>query len=127
MASAIVEAIEKYANSINLSNLESIGGVTTPGSASQGQVYEGITFKIQLAAGSKRLDTKPYNFKGLENVERTKEDAMYKYYYGATSDYIKINELHNKAKQKGYPSSYIVAFKDGSKSTVNEALKSKVN
>ncbi len=127
MASAIVEAIEKYANSINLSNLESIGGGATPGSVSQSQVYEGITFKIQLAAGSKRLDTKPYNFKGLEDVKRAKEDGLYKYYYGATSDYIKINKLHNKAKQNGYPSSYIVAFKDGSKITVNDALKSKAN
>nr|WP_037321682.1 N-acetylmuramoyl-L-alanine amidase [Salegentibacter sp. Hel_I_6] len=127
MAAAIVEAIEKYANSINLSNLESIGQVSVPGNTNSSKVYEGITFKIQLAAGSKRLETKPYNFKGLENVERSREDGLFKYYYGATSDYIKISELHNKAKQSGYPSSYIVAFKDGSKITVNEALKSKVN
>nr|WP_317196352.1 N-acetylmuramoyl-L-alanine amidase [Salegentibacter tibetensis] len=127
MAAAIVEAIEKYANSINLSNLESIGGVSAPVPTSQSEIYEGITFKIQLAAGSKRLETKPYNFKGLNNVERAREDGMYKYYYGATSDYIKINKLHSETKQNGYPSSYIVAFRNGSKITVNEALKSKVN
>lgn len=127
MAAAIVEAINKYANTINLSNLESIGGTSSSNTPSQSQIYEGITFKIQLAAGSKRLETKAYNFKGLQNVERAREEGMYKYYYGATSDYIKINKLHNEAKQNGYPSSYIVAFKEGSKITVNEALKSKVN
>ena len=127
MAAAIVEAINKYANTINLSNLESIGSTSSSNIPPQSQIYEGITFKIQLAAGSKRLETKAYNFKGLQNVERAKEEGMYKYYYGATSDYIKINKLHNEAKQNGYPSSYIVAFKEGSKITVNEALKSKVN
>jgi N-acetylmuramoyl-L-alanine amidase len=125
MAAAIVKAIAKYANSINLSSLEGIGEVTSSNTSAQSQIYEGITFKIQLAAGSKRLETKSYNFKGLQNVERAREDGFYKYYYGATSDYTKINELHNKAKQNGYPSSYIVAFKDGSKITVNDALKSK--
>jgi len=127
MAAAIVEAINKYANTINLSNLESIGSTSSSNTTPQSQIYEGITFKIQLAAGSKRLETKAYNFKGLQNVERAREEGMYKYYYGATSDYIKINKLHNEAKQNGYPSSYIVAFKEGSKITVNEALKSKVN
>ncbi|MBO2545127.1 N-acetylmuramoyl-L-alanine amidase family protein [Salegentibacter agarivorans] len=127
MAAAIVEAINKYANTINLSNLESIGSTSSSNTPPQSQIYEGITFKIQLAAGSKRLETKAYNFKGLQNVERAREEGMYKYYYGATSDYIKINKLHNEAKQNGYPSSYIVAFKEGSKITVNEALKSKVN
>ena len=124
MAAAIVEAIDKYANSINLSSLEDIGGeVSVNSTNNQSQVYKDITFKIQLAAGSKRLETKSYNFRGLQNVERSREDGLYKYYYGATSDYAKITELHSEAKRNGYPSSYIVAFKDGSKITVNEALK----
>jgi len=126
MAAAIVEAIEKYANSINLSNLESLGANSSPeNTETNSQVFEDITFKIQLAAGSKRLETKAYNFKGLQNVERSREDGLYKYYYGATSDYSQITKLHNIAKQKGYPSSYIVAFKNGRKITVNDALKSK--
>lgn len=129
MAAAIVEAIDKYANSINLSSLQNIGNSSISNSNNQDEVqdevYEGITFKIQLAAGSKKLETKAYNFKGLQNVERSRENGLYKYYYGATSNYTRINELHDKAKQNGYPSSYIVAFKGGDKITVNEALKTK--
>ncbi|SKB32739.1 N-acetylmuramoyl-L-alanine amidase [Salegentibacter holothuriorum] len=125
MAAAIVEAIDKYASSINLSSLENIGQVSVSNTSLENEIYDDITFKIQLAAGSKRLETKAYNFKGLQNVERSREDGLYKYYYGATSNYTKINELHKEAKQNGYPSSYIVAFKDGTKITVNDALKSK--
>lgn len=128
MAASIVAAINKYAQSINLSSLESVEDLA-PGEVEEqpSQIYEGITFKVQLAAGSKKLKTRHYNFKGLQNVERTREGDLYKYYYGATSDYVEIKSIHGKAKQNGYPSSYIVAFKDGKKISVNDALKTKVN
>ncbi|MDT0677356.1 N-acetylmuramoyl-L-alanine amidase family protein [Autumnicola musiva] len=129
MAQAISQAVINYSQSINLSTLESIPdtagniGSTTVNSS----FYEGITFKVQLAAGSRKLETKPYNFKGLQNVSRAKEGPLYKYYLGATSDYLKIQQLHQTAIKNGYSSSYIVAFRDDKKITVNEALKSKLN
>ena len=128
MASSIVEAINKYAQSINLSSLESVEDLA-PGEKKEqpSQIYEDITFKVQLAAGSKKLETRPYNFKGLQDVERTKEGKLFKYYYGFTSDYVMIKSIHERAKRNGYPSSYIVAFKDGRKISVNNALKTKVN
>lgn len=126
MAQAIVNSITTYAESINLSNLESI---TARNSVATGEPdhYEGITFKVQVAAGSKKLEPASYNFKGLKNVSRAKEGKLYKYYYGETSSYLNIQEMHQHVQEKGYPSSYIVAFKDGKKITVNEALKSEVN
>ncbi|PTX43052.1 N-acetylmuramoyl-L-alanine amidase [Christiangramia gaetbulicola] len=131
MARAITNAIIEYSGTINLDLLESIAkdhpkdleqAPVTPSS----QIYEDVTFRIQLAAGSKKIDTKPYNFKGLTNIERTKEGKLYKYYYGETSDYLKIQQLHQEAVKKGYPTSYIVAFKNDNKITVNDALKSKL-
>ena len=127
MADAIVKAIMDYSHSINLgtldnlaqnSSIEVIPVIETP------DVYDGITFKIQLAASSKKQDVKASNFKGLTPVFREKEDKLFKYYYGATSSYTQIQKLHAQAKSKGYPTSYIVAFKNGMKITVNEALKS---
>ena len=88
-------------------------------------MYENIIFKVQIAAGSTALETAPYNFKGLEDVEREKEGKLYKYYYGNTSDYLLIQEKQNKAKTAGYKGSYVVAFKNGKKISVNEALKTK--
>ncbi|MDT0690195.1 N-acetylmuramoyl-L-alanine amidase [Salegentibacter sp. F188] len=129
MAAAISQAIINYSQNINLSSLESIsetrGNIEATPVAST--IYDGITFKVQLAAGSKKVETKPYNFRGLENVSREKEGKLYKYYLGETSDYLKIQETHQNAIKSGYTSSYIVAFKEGRKITVNEALKSKVN
>ncbi|MDT0641864.1 N-acetylmuramoyl-L-alanine amidase [Zunongwangia sp. F363] len=130
MAEAISDAIINYSKNINLSTLESIpetAGNIESTAVSNSSYYEGVTFKVQLAAGSRKLETKPYNFKGLENVARAKEGSLYKYYLGATSDYLKIQQLHQEAIKSGYSSSYIVAFRNGHKITVNEALKSGLN
>ena len=91
------------------------------------KIYEGIIFKVQLAATSKKLDPKPSNFKGLKDISRDKEDGLFKYYYGETSDYNKIQLIKSFAQQQGYPSAYIVAFKKGKKVNVSEVLKSKAN
>ena len=90
-------------------------------------IYEGVTFKVQLAASSKKLDTKPSNFKGLKDVTRDKESGLFKYYYGETSDYNKIQLMKTFAQQKGFSSAYIVAFKKGKKMNLPEVLKSKGN
>jgi N-acetylmuramoyl-L-alanine amidase len=89
--------------------------------------YKDITFKVQLAASSKKLDTKSYNFKGLNDIDREKEGGLYKYYYGATSDYNKIQLMKTFAQEKGYTTCYIVAFKKGKKIVLSEALKSELN
>ncbi|APG59527.1 N-acetylmuramoyl-L-alanine amidase family protein [Christiangramia salexigens] len=130
MAKAISKAIIKYSHTINLNVLADIKPVTHEEEAHEqkatSQVYEDVTFKVQLAAGSKKIDPKPYNFKGLSGVNRVKEGKLFKYYYGSTSDYLKIQRLHQEAIKSGYTASYIVAFKDEDKITVNEALKSRL-
>lgn len=90
-------------------------------------IYEGVVFKVQLAASSRKLDPNPNNFKGLKDVTRNSEEGLYKYYYGGTSDYNKIELLKTFARQKGFGSAYIVAFKDGKKVNLPEVLKSKAN
>ncbi len=131
MAEAIVDAIKDYSHNINLGvldNLEKNAPVEVTVKESNIEAfkdnYEGITFKVQLAASSKKLEPKSSNFKGLTPVFREKEGKLYKYYFGATSSYSQIQNLHEQAKSKGYKTSYLVAFKDGDKITVNDALNS---
>lgn len=88
------------------------------------KIYEGITFKVQLAASGKRLEPKAYNFKGLKEISRNKEGALYKYYYGDTNDYNKIQLMKTFAREKGYSSAYVVAFRDGVKVKLSEVLSS---
>ncbi|HIB38369.1 N-acetylmuramoyl-L-alanine amidase [Mesonia sp.] len=129
MASAILEGILSYKKSINLHSTEmseedQISQATVE-TATSTDVYNGITFKVQLAAGSTAIETKSYNFKGLNGVSRNKEGNLYKYYFGSTSDYLEIQAKQREAKAAGYKNCYIVAFKNNNKISVNEALKSK--
>ncbi|PWK19985.1 N-acetylmuramoyl-L-alanine amidase family protein [Xanthomarina spongicola] len=90
-------------------------------------IYNNIVFKVQIAASSKEIELKAYNFKGLEDVSREKVNGLYKYYYGYTSNYTKIKDFQAYAKSRGYDSSFIVSFKDGKNIPLDEALKSKAN
>ncbi len=84
----------------------------------------GIIFKIQIAAANKKIDTKPRNFKGLKNISYVNESGnFYKYMYGNTSSYETAKKNLEEAKKNGYKTSYIVAFKDGKKIDVKDAMK----
>ena len=82
-----------------------------------------VIFKVQIAAVGKKIETTPANFKGLGNVSAISEGGLYKYTYGETSDYNTAKKYLGEAKAKGYAGAYIIAFREGHKITVQEALK----
>ncbi len=82
-----------------------------------------IEYKIQISSGRSKIATKSYNFKGLKNIQRIKVGKYYKYYYGLTSSYKEVRTFLSVAKQKGYKSAFIVAFKNGQKISVKEVNK----
>jgi len=84
---------------------------------------KGIIFKVQISASGTKLETVPSNFNGLSNISVVSEGNLYKYMYGETSDYESAKQLVQEAKAKGFTSSYLIAFKNGKKVTVQEALK----
>ena len=96
---------------------------TKPVAASGSTASIGVVFKVQISASGKSLETVPENFKGLTNISKDASTAVIKYYYGATDTYNEAKELLETAKEKGYTSAFVVAFKDGKKITVQEALK----
>lgn len=84
----------------------------------------GVIFKVQIAAVAKSIELIPSNFKGLKNVAvNTDNGTFYKYTYGETSDYDTAKHNLEEAKSKGFDSAYLIAFKDGKKISVQEALK----
>ncbi|MBD0824501.1 N-acetylmuramoyl-L-alanine amidase family protein [Aestuariibaculum marinum] len=132
MSNAVADAILEYKHIIdgNVGEYAFIEESVSNNDEAQPQVediHKDITFKIQIAASSKALETKPYNFKGLDDISRMKEGSLYKYFYASTSDYNQIKQKEEVAKQKGYKSSFIVAFKDGKKISLAEALKTTAN
>jgi len=82
----------------------------------------GVLFKVQIAASGTDLPTIPQNFKGLNNISKSSEGKLFKYYYGETEEYDVAKQLLEEAKSKGYTSGFIVPFRDGKKITVQEAL-----
>lgn len=83
----------------------------------------GVVFKIQIAASGTKLETVPSNFKGLSPISLTEDNGKYKYFYGSFSNYELAKQQLQEAKSKGYDSAFIVAYIDGKKVTVQEALK----
>ncbi|WP_298519798.1 N-acetylmuramoyl-L-alanine amidase [uncultured Kordia sp.] len=86
------------------------------------RVIKGVTFKVQLSASSKKIATKSYNFKGLDDISREKSGGIYRYFYGKTSDYEAIKRMKAFAKKKGYKDCYVVAFKKGKKVPLRDVL-----
>ena len=81
------------------------------------------SFKVQLSASGKKVDLVPSNFNGLSNLSVSSEGNLYKYMYGNTSNYEEAKRLLAEAKSKGYASAFLIAFKNGQKVSVQEALK----
>lgn len=121
MATSIKDAILKYKQNINFEYVENV--VNTDNEDYEVTTPTDITFKVQIAASSRRLKTKPYNFKGLTEISRDKIGKTYKYFYGETSDYSIIKEQKNKAYKKGYTTCFIVAYKNGVSIPLSEAIK----
>lgn len=128
MASAIKTAILDYKNELdqNVGSRVLFGGQeqTVIDETIEPRIIDGIIFKVQIAASSRELEAKSYNFKGLADISREKSGKIYKYYSGNTSDYNEVKELQNTAKSNGYPGAFVVAFKGAKKIAVSEALKS---
>jgi N-acetylmuramoyl-L-alanine amidase len=125
MANAIVEAIESYVDHLKLNTVRASSGskVTAKEVKSDFVSSTDIEFKVQIASGRSLISTESYNFKGLKEVQRIEIGNDYKYYYGNTSQYKEVLESLKTAKQKGYTSAFIVAFKNGVKISLSEANK----
>lgn len=78
-----------------------------------------IIYKVQILAGSKKIETTASNFKGLENVTSMLEGNLYKYYAGISADETAIKKVLQIAKSKGYQQAFIVSFKNGIKIPYN--------
>lgn len=125
MSKAIKDAILEYKTSLD--NNVTTYSDTLNKVEEVGSEFKDIEFKVQIAASSKLLETKPYNFKGLKDVTRLKEGSLYKYFYGNSSNFETIKTLEQEAKTKGYASCFVVAFKEGKKIALSDALKSTAN
>lgn len=120
MAKAIADAVKKYIKELQLNTIAVTETVIDKGPT---KPKVELAYKVQIASSKKMIQTKSYNFKGLSNIERVKVGSYYKYYYGESSSYTAAKKALEQAKAKGYRSAFLVAFKNGEKISIDEALK----
>lgn len=79
-------------------------------------------FKVQILASNRNLRPDSQQFKGQKNVDCYEENGMYKFTYGASTDYNEIVKTRKELLEK-FPEAFIIAFKDGQKMNVVEAIR----
>ena len=78
-------------------------------------------FKVQISTGRKKLSPNDTQFKGLSDVEFYEEGGFYKYTVGNSTDYNAIAQKRKEILDK-FPGAFIIAFKNGTKINVNDAI-----
>jgi N-acetylmuramoyl-L-alanine amidase len=86
-------------------------------------VFNDTIYKVQLFASSKKIQLDSDKFKGLKNIASTYNNNIYRYTYGATSNFEEVNKMQKEAKKTGFSDAYIVVIKDGKSSIVNDVVK----
>lgn len=79
-------------------------------------------FKIQILTSPSIIKQGDKRFKGLDNVDYYKDGSTYKYTVGASENYNEIYRLRKTVVEK-FPEAFIIAFKDGLRTDVQEAIK----
>ena len=96
--------------------------VTTPTETTQTTSTSNAkpVFKVQFLSSPKHLVPGSTQFKGVQG-EAYKEGNVYKYMYGSTTDYNEATKLKNTIADR-FPDAFVVAFKDGQKVNVADAI-----
>lgn len=79
-------------------------------------------FKIQFMASSRKLLPGDAHFKSLLGYDFYEEENIIKYTYGSSNNYNEIYKLRKKILNE-FPDAFIIAFKNGAKMNVNEAIR----
>lgn len=135
IASAIYRAIKDYINKINeideagldMSNetvlkdhFEIDTSLNTLTDSNQ------VVFKIQVSSSSKKIPLDSTYFKNLKPVGEFFSDGFYKYTIGEEVSFKDIKKLKKDVKEH-FPDAFIIAFKNGEKIPVDEAIKESKN
>ena len=78
-------------------------------------------YKVQFLTSSRQLRNGSAQMKGLEHIDFYKEDNLYKYTCGETTNYEEARRLKNKIKEK-FNGAFIIAFLNGQKISLQKAL-----
>lgn len=82
---------------------------------------EAPVFKVQFLSSSRKLDKGDSAFEGLSPVEYYNDKGLYKYTYGASTNYNEILRTKRKVNEK-FKDAFIVAFIKGERVDTQQAI-----
>jgi len=83
---------------------------------------EGLVYKIQIATSSVKKELVASNFNGVENVEFYEAGGIFRYTVGSEKSISAANILQLKLREKGFEDAFIVAFNNGKRISLSEAI-----
>lgn len=86
------------------------------------EVADAPVFKLQIFVGSRTLRKGDAHFKGETDYDSFQEGNLVKYTLGASTNYNEIYRLR-KEKLDKFPEAFIIAFKNGQRYDVNQAIR----
>lgn len=94
----------------------------TVASQSRNAPKDAPVFKLQIFVSSRNLRKGDAHFKGETEFDSFQEGNLVKYTLGASTNYNEIYRLR-KEKMEKFPEAFIIAFKNGKKYDVNQAIR----
>ena len=93
-----------------------------PAKKVENEKKETPVFKLQIFVGDRMLRKGDAHFKGETEFDSFKEGSLVKYTIGSSTNYNEIYRLR-KEKLDKFPEAFIIAFKNGEKYDVNQAIR----
>ncbi|MCL6749212.1 N-acetylmuramoyl-L-alanine amidase [Prevotella sp. TCVGH] len=78
-------------------------------------------FKVQILSSSRKIALNDEALKGLKGCEWYQEGTLWKYTFGSSTNYNEIRKLQKELTNR-FPDAFIIAFKNGQRTNVNEAI-----
>ena len=79
-------------------------------------------FKVQITTSDRKLSSGNSRLKGVDDADSYFENGLYKYTVGSSTNYNEIYQLRKTLLGK-FPDAFIIAFKNGEKMNVQEAIR----
>jgi chromosome segregation ATPase len=80
-----------------------------------------LYYAVQIHSSAHSVDIKQY-FTGLQDVSAYQENGQYRYIQGKDATFTQAIERKNKLKSQGYTTAFVVAFLDGERISLKDAL-----
>ncbi len=117
LASAIYRAFKDY---------KTVMEGTLPANFSPNEamkIIDGIIFRVQIVTSSNAIPLDSPKFDGITNVQEYVSGGWFKYTSGEKKDLASAYRLQVEVREKGFSSAFVVAFHNGERINLQDAIK----